>query len=38
LRVALVMKRTGATRERSSQALEKENWKVDEAVQSLLSK
>ena len=38
LRVALVMKKTGATRERSIQALEKENWKVDEAVQSLLSK
>jgi len=38
LRVALVMKRSGASRDRSTEALTKADGKVDEAVQSLLSK
>lgn len=32
LRVALVMSKSGASRERSTDALQKTNWKVDEAV------
>ena len=35
LRVALVMKRSGASRERSTDALERGKWQVDEAVLSL---
>ena len=35
LRVALVMNRSGSTREQSTSALEKTNWKVDEAVKIL---
>lgn len=35
LRVALVMKRSGASRERSTDALEGADWKVDEAVRLL---
>jgi len=38
LRVALVMKRSGASRDRSAEALTTADWKVDEAVQSLLRK
>lgn len=35
LRVALVMNRTGTSREQSTDALQKTNWKVDEAVRLL---
>lgn len=35
LRVALVMNKTGATRGQSTSALQKANWKVDEAVKVL---
>lgn len=35
LRVALVMKSSGASREQSTDALQKTNWKVDEAVKNL---
>ena len=35
LRVALVMNKTGATRGQSTSALQKANWKVDEAVRVL---
>ena len=38
LRVALVMKRSGASREQSTNALQKTNWKVDEAVKLLSDK
>jgi N-acetylmuramic acid 6-phosphate etherase len=37
LRVALVMSKSGASRERSTDALQKVNWKVDEAVRRLLN-
>jgi len=37
LRVALVMSKSGATRQRSTEALQKVNWKVDEAVSILLN-
>ena len=38
LRVALVMSKSGATQEQSTNALEKVNWKVDEAVSMLLKR
>ena len=37
LRIALVMSKSGASRERSTDALKKANWKVDEAVSILLN-
>ncbi|HSE34442.1 MAG TPA: N-acetylmuramic acid 6-phosphate etherase [Pyrinomonadaceae bacterium] len=38
IRVALVMKKSGATREQSTEALQKVSWKVDEAVRRLSDK